>query len=91
MGTIEVGNDPGTNTATVSWNFTFTDNSLRENEPGITEDSFQIILTMNGAEVNATAVSWLLPIGVSPVRYNVTDAAGNSAFCSFYVYVKGKS
>ena len=89
-GPLEIGNDQGKSTATVSWNFTFTDNSLEVGEPGISEDSFQVVLTIEDAEVNASLSSWLLPIGDSNVKYHVTDAAGNSAFCQFRVEVTGK-
>ncbi|KAL9972183.1 hypothetical protein ACROYT_G018440 [Oculina patagonica] len=85
--TIEVGNDEGKNTSTVSWNFTFTDNSLRENQPGITAElSFTVILTINEANVSTTLPK-LLGIGENRVRYDVTDKKNNSAFCSFTVEV----
>ena len=81
-------NDSGKSTATVSWNFAFTDNSLDMNEPGITEDSFQVVLMVNYIEVN-TSLPKTLSIGANIVEYEVTDAAGNSAECSFVVNVEG--
>ena len=84
-----VSNDAGKNTSSVSWNFTFTDNSLTENEPGITEDLFDVVLTINNVNVT-TALPKLLAIGVNDMEYVVTDVSGNSAFCSFEFYVNGK-
>lgn len=74
--------------STVTWVFGFTDNSLTENEPGVTEDSFTIVLTINDVNVN-TNLPKLLEIGDSTVKYTVTDPAGNSATCSFFVKVSG--
>ena len=79
--------------STVNWDFSFSDNSLTENEPGITEDSFTIVLTITDENNNINNVDTSLPkqleIGTSTVRYSVTDAAGNSASCSFLVIVSG--
>ena len=86
--TITADNDPGTNVSTVTWVFGFTDNSLTENEPGVTEDSFTIVLTINDVNVD-TNLPKLLEIGDSTVKYTVTDPAGNSATCSFFVKVSG--
>ena len=88
--TILQNNDPGTNVATVTWAFSFNDNSLVENEPGITNDSFTITLKINGQYVN-TDLPKLLGIGSSTVEYNVTDNAGNSVQCLFLVTVAGKA
>ena len=87
--TMTVDNDKGKNTSTVSWNFTFTDNSLRENEPGITEDSFHVVLTINDMNVD-NSLPKLLGIGTNRLKYVVTDAAGNEKPCSFTVEVRGK-
>jgi len=84
-----VGNDAGKNTSSVRWNFTFTDNSLTENEPGITEDLFDIVLTINDVNVDAHLPK-LLGIGINEMKYVVTDVAGNSASCTFHYYVNGK-
>ncbi|XP_068719978.1 sushi, von Willebrand factor type A, EGF and pentraxin domain-containing protein 1-like [Montipora capricornis] len=84
--TIQQDNDPGTNVATVTWDFSFNDNSLVENEPGITNDSFTITLKING-EYMDTDLPKLLGIGSNQVEYNVTDNAGNSAQCLFLVMV----
>ena len=76
--------------STVTWDFGFTDNSLTENQPGVTEDSFtsRIVLTINDVNVS-TNLPKLLEIGVNTVKYTVTDPAGNSATCSFFVKVSG--
>jgi len=85
----EVGTDAGKNTSSVSWNFTFTDNSLTANEPGITEDLFDVVLTINDVNVDTTLPK-LLGIGDNEVKYVVTDVAGNSASCTFDYFVNGK-
>ena len=75
--------------ATVNWSFSFTDNSLVQNEPGITSDSFAVTLKINDKNVDASLPK-LIGIGQNTVKYLVTDAAGNSADCTFTVEVKGK-
>ena len=72
------------------WNFNYSDNSLTENEPGITEDSFTIVLTINDINVT-TDLPKLLGINSDghTVKYSVTDYAGNSADCTFFVVVSG--
>ena len=82
-------NDKGKNGSEVSWVFSFTDNSLIENEPGITNNSFTVILTINDKNVS-TALPKLLGIGENKVTYSVTDAVGKKADCTFKVEVKGK-
>lgn len=84
-----MGNDQGKNTSSVSWNFTFTDNSLTENEPGITEDLFDVVLTIDDVNVD-TSLPKLLGIGTNHVKYVVTDVSGNSASCSFTYFIIGK-
>ena len=74
--------------ATVTWSFDFTDNSLTANEPGVTKDSFAVVLTIDGEETSSTLPK-LVTIGKHGVRYSVTDPAGNSQTCSFDVIVKG--
>ena len=81
-------NDSGESTATVTWNFAFTDNSLLMGEVGITEDSFQVVLIINNIEVD-TSLPKTLSIGTNRVVYEVTDPAGNSAECFFLVNVEG--
>ena len=88
-GTLEVDNDPGKNTSTVSWNFTFTDNSLTAGESGISEDLFKVILTIDDVNVT-TSLPKLLGIGTNKVKYEVRDDAENTATCTFNVYVNGK-
>ena len=88
-GTLQLNNSKGKNVTSVNWNFTFTDNSLTENEPGITLASFKVVLTIEKKEVD-TNLPKLIGIGSNEVKYVVTDAAQNSASCSFYVEVKGK-
>ena len=87
--TIIVDNDKGKNVATVNWNFAFTDNSLTANEPGITVDSFTVVLTINDKNVD-TSLPKVIGIGVNDVKYVVTDAVGKSSTCSFRVTVRGK-
>ena len=87
--TMTVDNDKGKNVSTVNWNFSFTDNSLTENEPGITLDYFTVVLKINNKNVD-TSLPKLLGIGTSIVTYDVTDAAGKSSSCSFTVTVRGK-
>ena len=91
LSTVRVYNDAGANTATVTWDFSFTDNSLRAREPGVTSDSFKIILTIDGENVD-TQLPKQLEVSNDPhtVKYEVTDAAGNSAFCFFLVEVSGE-
>ena len=84
-----VDNDAGKNTSSVSWNFTFTDNSLTENEPGITEINFDVVLTINGVNVSLTLPK-LLGIGESEMKYFVEDDMGNTASCTFKYVVNGK-
>lgn len=81
---ITADNDPGTKMATVTWGFNFTDNSLKEDESGI----FTIVLTIGGANVD-TNLPKLFEIGKNSVQYTVTDPAGNSATCQFFVEVLG--
>ena len=83
-------NDPGTNVATVTWDFSYKDNSLIVNEPGITNDSFTVTLTIGGLNVN-TDLPKLLNIGESRIKYTVADNAGNTAECIFSVIVRGKA
>ena len=85
---LDFDNDPGTNVSTVSWDFSFTDNSLDANEPGITNESFTVVLTINEENVD-TSLPKLLGIKTHTVKYTVTDPAGNSASCSFFVVVSG--
>ena len=73
----------------MNWDFSFTDNSLRENEPGITINSFTVLLEINDKNVN-TSLPKLLGIDKNHVTYNVIDAVGNSAKCAFTIDVKGK-
>ena len=73
----------------MNWDFSFTDNSLRESEPGITINSFSVLLKINGKNVDTTLPK-LMGIGKNNVRYNVIDAVGNSGKCGFTVDVKGK-
>ncbi|XP_074620011.1 sushi, von Willebrand factor type A, EGF and pentraxin domain-containing protein 1-like [Acropora palmata] len=80
-------NDPGTNVATVNWDFSYNDNSLIANEPGITNDSFTVTLTIGGLNVN-TDLPKLLNIGESRIKYTVADNAGNAAECEFSVIVR---
>ena len=87
---MEVANDPGKSNATVTWNFAFTDNSLIEGEPGIMEDSFQVVVKINDLQVDKSLPK-VLSIGENTVKYEVTDPAGNAAFCYFMVDVKGKN
>ena len=83
-------NDPGTNVATVNWDFSYNDNSLIANEPGITNDSFTVTLTIDDLNVN-TDLPKLLNIGESRIKYTVADNAGNAAECEFSVDVRGKA
>ena len=83
--TIVANNDEGRNVSTVSWRFSFTDNSLTAKET----ESFPVILTIEGKNVGTTLPK-LMGIGLSNVKYSVTDAAGMTTNCSFYVEVKGK-
>ena len=75
--------------STVTWVFAFTDNSLTENEPGVTEDFFHIVLTINENNVD-TNLPKLLEIGDNTVKYTVSDRVNNTATCSFFVKVSGK-
>jgi len=77
-----VNNDAGKNTSSVSWNFTFTDNSLTENEAGVTEDFLKVVLKIGEDNVDTTLPK-LLGIGTNTITYVVTDLSGNSASCSF--------
>ena len=86
---MTVDNDKGKNVSSVKWNFTFTDNSLAAHEPGITEDSFTVVLTINDKNVDTTLPK-LIGIGVNDVKYVVTDAVAKSTSCSFIVTVRGK-
>lgn len=86
---LNVNNDKGKNVSTVNWNFTFSDNSLTENEPGITKDSFTVVLTINDKNVDLSLPK-LIGIGTNTVKYVVTDPAGKSSSCSFTVEVAGK-
>ena len=89
--TLTADNDKGKNVATVNWMFDFDDNSLVANEPGITKnDSFTVVLTIGGNNVD-TKLPKLIGIGTNSVKYSVTDAAHNTANCSFTVTVRGKS
>ena len=88
-GKLKLNNSAGKNVSSVNWNFTYSDNSLSVNEPGITEASFKVVLTIEGKEVD-TKLPKLIGIGSNDVKYVVTDAAGNSASCSFTVEVTGK-
>lgn len=88
-GKLTVNNSLGKNVSSVNWNFTFSDNSLTVNEPGITMDSFKVVVTIGQKEVN-TNLPKLIGIGSNDVRYLVTDAAGNSAPCFFTVEVIGR-
>ena len=83
-------NDPGTNVATVNWDFSYNDNSLIANEPGITNDSFTVTLTIGGLNVS-TDLPKLLNIGESRIKYTVADDARNAAECEFSVLVRGKA
>ena len=74
--------------STVSWDFSFTDNSLDVGEPGITNESFTVVLTIDGENFD-TNLPKLLGIATYTVKYTVTDPAGNSASCSFSVEVLG--
>ena len=86
---ITADNDPGTKMAIVTWDFNFTDNSLLEDEPGITKDSFTIVLTIGGNNVD-TNLPKLFEIGEEKsVQYTITDPAGNSGTCQFTVKVLG--
>ena len=87
-GNANASNDAGKNTSSVSWNFTFTDNSLREDEPGITKDLFDVVLTINKVNVD-TSLPKLLGIGDNKVEYVVTDVSGNSASCDFDYFING--
>jgi len=87
--TILRNNDKGKNVSTVNWSFSFTDNSLIYNEPGITNDSFTVVLKINDKNVD-TSLPKLLGIGTNTVKYTVTDAAGNTKSCTFTVEVKGE-
>ena len=86
---MKVNNSMGKNVSSVNWNFTFSDNSLTVNEPGITMDSFKVVLTIGQKEVS-TNLPKLIGIGSNDVKYVVTDSAGNSAACFFTVEVIGK-
>lgn len=86
---LTVNNDKGKNVSTVNWSFSFDDNSLTENEPGITKDRFTVVLTINNKNVN-TNLPKLIGIGTNTVKYVVTDPAGQSSQCSFTVEVVGK-
>lgn len=88
-GTLKLNNSKGENVSSANWNFTFKDNSLTENEPGITVDLFKVVLTIEKKEVD-TKLPKLIGIGSNDVKYVVTDNAGNSASCSFTVEVTGK-
>lgn len=79
------------NASTVTWDFSFTDNSLTAGQPDVTNVSFTIILTINDENVD-TQLPKLLGISKDAylVKYNVTDDARNSGFCSFLVQVSGK-
>lgn len=87
---VSAVNDKGKNISTVSWSFSFTDNSLSENEPQIDNNSFTVKLKIDDKNVDTTLPK-LLKIGESKVAYYVTDAKGNSNNCTFHVYVRGKS
>lgn len=89
QGTLMLNNSKGKNVTSVSWNFNFTDNSLTENQPGITMDSFTVVLTIEKKEVD-TKLPKLIGIGSNDVQYTVTDRAGKSSTCSFTVVVKGR-
>lgn len=89
QGTLRLNNSKGKNVTSVSWNFNFTDNSLTENQPGITMDSFKVVLKIEGKEVD-TNLPKLIGIGSNNVQYTVTDPAGKSSACSFTVEVKGR-
>ena len=92
--TIYVDNDPGANASTVTWDFSFSDNSLTAGQADITNDSFTIILTINGENVDPQLPKLLGIIQGNDtahiVKYNVTDDARNSGFCSFFVQVSGE-
>ena len=89
IGTLKLNNSKGENVTNVNWNFTINDNSLSEDEPGITLASFQVVLTIGKKEVGTTLPK-LIGIGSNEVKYTVTDPAGNTASCIFTVEVKGK-
>ena len=80
--------------STVTWNFSFSDNSLTAGQADITNGSFTIILTINGenADPQLPKLLGILKPGDNDhiVEYNVTDEAGNSGLCSFHVDVSGK-
>ena len=86
---LTLNNSQGKNVSSANWNFSFTDNSLTVNEPGVTLDSFKVVLTIGSKEVD-TNLPKLIGIGSNEVKYVVTDPAGNSAPCTFTVEVKGK-
>ena len=86
---MEVNNDPGKSVATVSWSVSWTDNSLIADEPGITVDSFSVVLTINDKNVD-TSLPKLIGIGSNSVKYVITDDAENSGSCSFTVVVAGE-
>ena len=87
--TILKDNDKGKNVSTVNWSFSFTDNSLIYNEPGITNDSFKVVLKINDGNVS-TSLPKLLGIGTNTVKYTVTDKPGNTKSCTFTVEVRGE-
>ena len=60
-----------------------------QNEPGITIDSFAVVLTINGKNED-TSLPKLIGIGTNSMNYSVTDAAGNSVICTFSVVVRGE-
>jgi len=81
-----VGNDAGKNTSSVTWSFTFTDNSLTANQP---EAEVKVVLMINGVNVSSLLPK-LLGIGTNEIKYVVTDIDENAASCTFDYYVNGK-
>jgi len=86
---LKLNNSLGKNVSSANWNFSFTDNSLTVDEPGITLDLFKVVLTIGNKEVD-TNLPKLIGIGSNEVKYDVTDPAGNSASCTFTVEVTGR-
>ncbi|XP_022781303.1 sushi, von Willebrand factor type A, EGF and pentraxin domain-containing protein 1-like [Stylophora pistillata] len=86
---LDFDNDPGKSVATVTWNVSWTDNSLIEDESGITVDMFKVNLTINDNDVDTTLPK-LIGIGANRVKYVVQDRELNSGSCSFTVTVAGK-
>ena len=62
---------------------------MTENEPGVTEDLFIVVLKI-GEDYVDTTLPKLLGIDTNTITYVVTDLSGNSASCSFDYTVNGR-